>query len=365
VTALAVRTRKRVTLTSSRDTCLKRFANLDVSRINIGGNHGILSKCSVFPFRFGREIQGVCALSEKVKKGKRLKAIGGLILTLAFVTACSRTAIPSHAVETRQVLDDLGRSVSVPLKIERAVSLAPSVTEMIFAVGAGDKLVGVTTYCNYPEAAKAIQKIGDTMTPNIESIIALRPQVVFVSTASQLEAFTSTLDEQGIAVFVTDPKDLVGVNRNLSQLGELFGTQERADSLVRELKFRAAKIGEETKGSKPKVFVQISKDPLFTIGKESFLTEVIANAGGDSVTKDVPTAYPKLSKETAYAMNPDVIILSDSEDNRGPNVVFKNSPAVKNGRVYRIDPDIISRPGPRLVDAIEEIASDLHPESER
>ena len=110
----------------------------------------------------------------------------------------------------------------------------------------------------------------------------------------------------------------------------------------------------------PKVFVQISNEPLFTIGKESFLTEVVEKAGGRSVTKDIAGGYPKLSKETASAMNPDAIILSDSEDNREPNAVFKNSPAVKNGRVYRINADIISRPGPRLVDALEQIAGFLH-----
>ena len=91
------------------------------------------------------------------------------------------------------------------------------------------------------------------------------------------------------------------------------------------------------------------------------MTEVLDHAGGSSATKDVPTAYPKLSKETAMAMNPDVIILSESEDNREANAVFKNSTAVKNGRVYRVNADILSRPGPRLVDAIEQIARDLHP----
>jgi iron complex transport system substrate-binding protein len=109
-----------------------------------------------------------------------------------------------------------------------------------------------------------------------------------------------------------------------------------------------------------RVFVQISNDPLFTIGRDSFLTEVLEYAGGSSVTKNVPTAYPKLSKETASALDPDVIILSDSEDNKEPNAVFKNSAAVKTRRVYRINADIISRPGPRLVDAIEEIARDLN-----
>jgi iron complex transport system substrate-binding protein len=110
---------------------------------------------------------------------------------------------------------------------------------------------------------------------------------------------------------------------------------------------------------RPRVFVQISKEPLFTIGRDSFLTEIVESAGGTSTTKDIATAYPKISKETALALNPDVILLSDSEDNPNPSEVFKNSSAVKNNRVFKINADIISRPGPRLVDALEEIARDL------
>ena len=115
----------------------------------------------------------------------------------------------------------------------------------------------------------------------------------------------------------------------------------------------------DSRFGQPRVFVQISNEPLFTIGKDSFLTEVVQIAGGVSVTKDVPSGYPKLSKETASSMNPDVLILSDSEDNKEPNAVFANSKATKNGRVLRIDPDIISRPGPRLADALEQISAFL------
>ena len=288
--------------------------------------------------------------------------IAAVLFVIAFSASCSREVSLTETKAVRTVTDDLGRTVNVPVKIDRAISLAPSLTEMIFAVGAGDTLVGVTSYCNYPEQAKAIEKVGDTMTPNIERIIALKPQIVFVSTASQLEAFTKTLDDQGIAVFVSDGKSLDDVYRSLNQFGDLFGTKKRAANLVSDLTRRSEAVRSRLEGKpSPKVFVQISNDPLFTIGKDSFLTEILEHAGGASATKDVPTAYPKLSKETAMALNPDAIILSDSDDNRGPNDVFKNSPAVKNGRVYKINADIISRPGPRLVDAIEQIAKDLHP----
>lgn len=286
-----------------------------------------------------------------------------LVLAAALLSSCvqQRQSTSADITALREVTDDLGRSVKIPLKVERAISLAPNLTESIFAIGAGDRLVGVTTYCNYPAEAQAIQKVSDTQTPNIESIIALKPQVVFVSTASQLETFASTLERQNIAVFVTNPTNLANVLKNLTQLGDIFGTSQIASRVVSGLQRRVDAVREEVaEKASVRVFVQFSREPLFTIGRESFLTEIIDAAGGESVTKDIAMAYPKLSKETALALNPDAIILSDSEDNREPNAVFENSTAVRSGRVYRIHPDLISRPGPRIVDAVEQIAGELH-----
>ncbi|HEX6126378.1 MAG TPA: cobalamin-binding protein [Pyrinomonadaceae bacterium] len=293
-----------------------------------------------------------------------------ILVIVGCAVACQRAEVSPVNMQTREVRDDLGRAVRVPQKIERAISLAPNLTEMIFALGAGDRLVGVTTYCNFPPGAASIEKIGDTQTPNIEKIIALRPQVVFVSTASQLEAFMQTLNEQSIAVYVTNPKTLDEVFENLIDLGDLLGSNRAAEELVASLAERAANVRQhaiaptvppDSSAAEPRVFVQISNEPLFTIGRDSFLTELIQQAGGVSVTKDVPSGYPKLSKETAAALDPDVIILSDSPDNQRPSAAFKDSKAVKIGRIHRINADIISRPGPRLVDALEEIKRMLHP----
>ena len=262
--------------------------------------------------------------------------------------------------ETRQIKDDLGRIVTVPAKVERAVSLAPSITETIFAIGAGDKLVGVTTFCNYPAETEKIAKVGDTISPNMETIIALKPQVVFVSTASQIENFTWAMEKQGIAVFVSNPKTIEDVLADMRRLGDLFGTSNAAGDRLNMLQARLMEVDDKVRSRDSKrVFLQISKEPLFTIGKDSFLTKLIERAGGVSVTAEVETGYPKLSKETALALDPDVIILSDSEDNREPNEAFANSKAVRNGKVFRIDADIISRPGPRLVDALEKMTEIL------
>lgn len=293
-------------------------------------------------------------------------AIGCLLLCAFLFTNCknqSSVATPI-AVPTREISDDLGRRVKIPTQVERAVSLAPNLTEIVFAVGAGDKLVGVTTFCDYPAEARKIQKIGDTQTPNIENIIALKPQVVLVSTASQMENFSRTLDERGITIFVTNPNGLEDIYKTVYQVGEIFGRGEKAREIVDDLKKRVADVEARTASAADvRVFLQISREQLFTVGKESFITDLVNRAGGASVTSNVETAYPKISKETALALTPDAIILSDSEDNREPNDVFKNSPAVRNGKVFRINAELISRPAPRIVDGLEQMAKSLHPES--
>lgn len=325
-----------------------------------------------FPFRVRTSVCLTDALRSRLHAEARtlnfLKLVSVSIVLFLFFASC-RTATnktESPNVQTREVTDDLGRTVRVPEKIERAVSLAPNLTENIFAVGAGDKLVGVTTFCNYPPEAEKIQKVSDTQTPNLEAIIALKPQVIFVSTASQLENFTNTLEKQNIAVYITNPNNLYDVFKNLKTFGELFGTIETAEKLVEELRKRVSDVEEVIRTKPPvKVFVQIDKDSLYTIGKESFITDLINRAGGESVTKTVETAYPKISKETALALNPDAIILSESPNNLEANEVFKNSNAVKNKKVFKVNADIISRPSPRIVDALEIIHKNLYPENFR
>lgn len=291
----------------------------------------------------------------------KIALLGVAMMIAVFGFGCYRQA-PKPAVEikTRSFTDDLGRKVHIPEKVDRVISLAPNLTEIVFAVGGGPKLVGVTTFCNYPPEAKQIQKVSDTQTPNIESIIALKPEVVFVSTASQLETFTKTLESQNIVVFVTGPNRLDDIYKSVATVGDILGRRERVDEVVKEMQKRVARVEDLTRGvERPKVFVQIDKNSLYTVGKDSFITDVIARAGGVSATADLATGYPKLSKETALALNPDVIILSESADNREPNEVFRNSPAVKNGRVYSVNADLLSRPGPRIVDALEQIAEKL------
>lgn len=304
-----------------------------------------------------------------------LKLRGAFILVacaLLLAVSCSSQretgTSPNTAAATREVTDEAGRRVRVPLRPERIVTLAPNLTEIVYAVGAGDRLVGNTTYCDYPPEAKQVTKIGDTMQPNIERIVALRPQLVLVSTASQLEAFTRQLNEQGIAVYVTDPRSLDDVFRSIKTLGDLLGEAERAEQVVNNLRARASAVEQAVKTSKPvRVFYQVSAAPLYTIGREAFLTDLIRRAGGQSVTADVPGAFPRYSDEAALATQPEAIILSvDSsmdEGNAKHAASLAKAPAVTSGRVYGINGDLLSRPGPRLVEGLEQIARSLHPEA--
>ena len=210
----------------------------------------------------------------------RFCTVAGFLIAVFLLTAC-KNEIPPNKIEipTREITDDLGKTLKIPQKIERAVSLAPNLTEIVFAVGAGEKLVGVTTFCNYPEETAKIQKVGDTLKPNIENIIALKPQIVFVSTASQLETFTQTLEQQGITVFVTNPNSLDGIYKSIEKVGEIFDAKDKASEVVNGLKKRVAAVEEKAqKTDQPKVFVQIDKS-LYTIGKDSFITDLISKSG--------------------------------------------------------------------------------------
>jgi len=228
--------------------------------------------------------------------------------------------------------------------------------------------VGNTTYCDFPEGAKKVEKVGDTLHPSLERIIALHPQLVIISTASQLEVFTRQLENQNIAVFVTDPHDLEGVFRSIIQVGEILGHDVQAQTLVQQLRARTSSVEEAVKHLKPvRVFYQLSAEPLYTAGHDAFVTDLIRRAGATSVTADVPGAWPKYSAESALAAQPEAIILPTGGSMGGGNSVvaeaLRHSPAVAQGRVYKINDDHLVRPGPRAVDGLNEMARALHPEA--
>ena len=292
------------------------------------------------------------------------------MIVSAFSLSCSsrrEKVATTSATETREVTDEAGRHVRVPARPQRIITLAPNLTEIVYAVGAGERLVGDTTFCDYPPEAKQVAKVGDTLQPNIERIIALKPDLVLVSTASQLETFTRQLDERGIAVFITDPHDLEGVFNSIKTMGDLLGQKEQAEKLVANLRARAASVEDAVKSRPPvTVFYQLSPAPLWTAGRRSWDTDLIRRAGGRSVTADVEGEWVRYSDEAAMASHPDAIITATSDSMSGEKMeiapALQKSPAALNKRVYGINGDFLSRPGPRLVDGLEQMARVLHPE---
>jgi iron complex transport system substrate-binding protein len=206
------------------------------------------------------------------------------------------------------------------------------------------------------------------MQPNIEAILALRPDLILISTSSQLEAFTRQLTEHNIPVFVTDPHDLEGVLQSMQNIGGLLERSEQAAKVTGELRNRMDAVGLAV-ASRPKtrVFYQLSAEPLYTAGRDAFVTDLIKRAGGLSVTENVPEAWPRFSEESAVAAKPEVIILPTGGSMGGANSDvaggLRKSPAVLNGKIIKINGDLLVRPGPRAIDGLEELARALHPEA--
>src|SRR5215467_14812677 len=168
---------------------------------------------------------------------------------------------------SRFVTDDLGRQVSVVPEPRRLISLAPSVTEILFALGLGSRVVGVTTYCDYPPEATSVEKVGDTQRPSLERIVGLKPDLVIVSTASQLEEFVHKLDEMGIIVYVSNPRDLETLLSSIARIGAIAGVPDRTDKFVGSLRHRIEAVRRAVNGrQRPKVLFLIGTQPLITVG---------------------------------------------------------------------------------------------------
>ena len=281
------------------------------------------------------------------------------------------TATPAAFPVT--LTDDLGREVTVPARPQRLVSLAPSNTEILFAIGAGDQVVGVTEYDNYPPEAQTREKVGgfSAKTISIEKIVALKPDLVF-SAGSIQQPVIEALEQAGIPVFALDPQGLEGVYANIEAAGRLTGHQAEAAKLIADMKARVAAVTEKTQAlpedQRPTVFYEVWHEPLMTAGPKTFIGELIALAGGRHLFADVEEDWPQVSSEEVVKRNPDVILGPDSHgDELTPEKIaarpgWKTIRAVQEGRIYLINGDIVSRPGPRLVDALEQIARALHPE---
>ncbi len=270
------------------------------------------------------------------------------------------------------VTDSSGRDVLISRQPETIVSLAPSNTEILFALGLGDRVIAVSEYCNYPPEARDRTRIGGFSTVNIEKVVDLKPDLVLATCGVQ-EAVVEELKRLGLTVIALDAKNIEDVIKDIRLVGKATGQLEIAEELAGKLEQRIKAVTDKTRdlpdNQKPKVFYESWNDPLITAGPGTLIHYLIHLAGGVNIASDSKTEYPVYNLELLIERNPEVIIISLGHGSSTTSVEgvktrerWQIIDAVKNNRVYGINADIISRPGPRIADALEEIAGYLHPE---
>lgn len=282
----------------------------------------------------------------------------------------SPASSPVAATYPMTIKDDFGRSVTIPSKPQRIVSLQPSNTEILYALGLGDLYVAGSDFDDYPEAAKSKPRLGG-LQMSAEAIIAQRPDLVLASSGNGA-SLIQQLEVAKLPVLRADANNLEAVYADILMIGKATGAESAAQALVAKMKEQAAgvKTLTATAGRKPRVFIELdASDPakVYTAGPGTFLNELIALASGENVAASATMQYPALSAEEVIRANPEVIILADAEFGTSPELVAKRPgwntiSAVKEGRIYPIGASIISRPGPRLVEALREVAKLLHPQ---
>lgn len=251
-------------------------------------------------------------------------------------------------------------------KPQRIVSMAPGITEILFALGAGDRVVGVTSYSDYPEEAKTKPSIGGYYAPDMEKIVALQPDMVFALRETQAR-YIRILEQAGIPVVAVEPRNMQEILTAIDTISVAIGEQERGAALHAALAHQLATVRRVTAAAAPKrVFLEIWDAPLLTVGRKSFINDIITQAGGINVAADKDIDYTVCDIETLYAYNPDVYIFV-SHGRNDPRF-FLTRPhlaaiaAVKNGQVFPIDGDLLMRPGPRSFTGLVKLAAILHPE---
>ena len=285
-----------------------------------------------------------------------LPELFSLIVYLGLLVATPRTDLT--------IIDDLGRPVTLHATARRIISLAPSITETLFALGAGDDVMGVTDFCNYPPAAKEKQRVGGITNPSLETMIDLKPDLIILSMEGNVREDFNKLAGIGVSVFVTNPRTLAGIHKSIHDIGLLTGRVGSALSLIGAMQHDEDSIRLLAKSTN-RVLLIVSLQPLIVVGGKTFLAELLELAGGTNIAGTSPFTYPTLSRETVVAANPDVIIVMSDALNATDGLLgsfpeWKTLNAFRSHRVFRVDSDIVSRPGPRATDALIHLYRIIH-----
>jgi ABC-type Fe3+-hydroxamate transport system substrate-binding protein len=282
---------------------------------------------------------------------------------LSLLSLTVMLAMPCFAGRT--LTDEMGRKVVVPDHPHRVICLMPTVTDTVFALGAGDDVVAISDYTKYPAAALKKPSVGDLIKPSIETILSLHPDLVIGTQPKGPMEVTDQLERAGIPIFLVSPHGIAGIFHSIESIGMALNRTPQADALVHSLQQRVDAVRARTKGlPAPRVFMPIWYDPITTIGRNAFITEVIEAAGGRSVTDDLTSEWPQISMEVVLERAPDALLLVRGgkttlqvlQDRPG----WSSMTAIKARRAYYVD-DRINFASPVAIDALEDLAKQFHP----
>jgi len=277
--------------------------------------------------------------------------------------------IGAPSPEAKTVTDQLGRQVRVPDKPQRVISLAPSITEIIFGIEQSHRLKGVTTYSDFPPEAEKLPKVGSYVHLDLEKIVALKPDLCIAIKDGNPRVIAQRLEALNIPVYAVDPNKLDTVMKTVLEIGGLLDAKEQANRLVKRMQLRIQKVKSlvATTTQRPRVFFQIGVSPIVSVGTDTFIHELIVTAGGINLAAG-PVPYPRFSREQVLALSPEIILITSMtrgaifEEVKAEWEKWPNLPAVRNRRIFIEDSNFFDRPTPRLVDGLELLIRLIHPE---
>jgi|LSQX01.1.fsa_nt_gb iron complex transport system substrate-binding protein len=292
-----------------------------------------------------------------------------LFIAVLMLTACQRSAAGGEVPITDgvEITDMTGKTITLKKLPERIVSLSPSNTEIVFALGAGDKLVGITSFCDYPEETQNVEKIGDFEGPNIELIKKAEPDVILAGVYIQ-DDIAIAIENLGIPVITTEAVKFDGIYESIELIGRIVGEENKAESIMHDMLNTIESIkGETNAGQKPKVFYVAWTDPLITTGSDTFVNDVILISGALNIAEEI-IGWTHYSTEELLKQNPDILIVAWHATDDGiskeeimADPILKNLDCVKKGHIYIMkDDNLISRPGPRIVQGVREMSDAIN-----